>query len=91
MARSAPAALTWRTQSGEVAGRTGLDVGQPVGLGRTGGVGIEGCRVAAEELKCSPLIEVEQLAGLGLGPGKPSPGRLISEICRCASDNGGFS
>ena len=38
---------------------------------------VEGCRVAAEELKCS-LIEVEQLAGLGLGPGEKPPGKLVS-------------
>ena len=43
---------------------------------------IEGCHVAAEELQCS-LIEVEQLAGLGLGPGEKPPGNLVSEICRC--------
>ena len=43
---------------------------------------IEGCCVAAKELGCS-LIEVEQLAGLGLGPGEKPPGKLVSEICRC--------
>ena len=43
---------------------------------------IEGCRVAAENLKCS-LIEVEQLAGLGLGPDEEPPGKLVSAIYRC--------
>ena len=42
---------------------------------------IEGCRVAAEKLGCS-LIEVEQLAGLGLVPGEERPGELVSAICR---------
>ncbi|MCY4637464.1 MAG: hypothetical protein OXG04_23690 [Acidobacteria bacterium] len=42
---------------------------------------IEGCRVAAKELGCS-LIEVEQLAGLGLGPDEEPPGKLVSAICR---------
>ena len=42
---------------------------------------IEGCCVAAKELGCS-LIEVEQLAGLGLLPGEAPPGKLVSRICR---------
>ena len=42
---------------------------------------IEGCRVAAEELEYSSLIEVEQLAGLGLGPDEKPPGKLINAIC----------
>ena len=42
---------------------------------------IEGCRVAADELGCS-LIEVEQLAGLGLRQGEAPPGNLVSGICR---------
>ena len=41
---------------------------------------IEGCRVAAEKLDCS-LIEVDQLAGLGLRRGE-RPGELVSAICR---------
>ena len=43
---------------------------------------IEGCRVAAKLLGCS-LIEVEQLAGLGLRKNEPPPGELVSAICRC--------
>ena len=42
---------------------------------------IEGCHDAAKELGCS-LIEVEQLAGLGLVPGEERPGELVSAICR---------
>ena len=42
---------------------------------------IAGCRLAASCLECS-LIEVEQLAGLGLGPGEKPPGRLVGTICR---------
>ena len=42
---------------------------------------IEGCHVAAKKLGCS-LIEVEQLAGLGLVPGEERPGELVSAICR---------
>ena len=43
---------------------------------------IEGCCVAAKDLNCY-LIEVEQLAGLGLHPGENPPGELASAICRC--------
>ncbi len=45
---------------------------------------IEGCRVAAaaKELGCCSLIEVEQLAGLGLRKDEPPPGELVSAICR---------
>ena len=42
---------------------------------------IEGCCVAAKELECY-LIEVEQLAGLGLRKGEAPPGELVSAICR---------
>ena len=41
---------------------------------------IEGCCVAAKELECS-LIEVEQLAGLGLREGEDPPGKLVSGVC----------
>ena len=43
---------------------------------------IDGCLVAARELDCS-LMEVEQLAGLGLRPDETPPGELVSAICRC--------
>ena len=43
---------------------------------------IEGCRVAAEEPGCS-MIDVEQLAGLGLGPEEEPPGELVSALCCC--------
>ena len=43
---------------------------------------IEGCRVAAEKRKCS-LIEVDQLAGIGLRPAEERPGELVNAICRC--------
>lgn len=42
---------------------------------------IAGCRLAACCLGCS-LIEVEQLAGLGLCKGEAPPGELASAICR---------
>ena len=42
---------------------------------------IASCRVAARGLECS-LIEVEQLAGLGLRAGENPPGKLASRICR---------
>ena len=42
---------------------------------------IESCCVAAKELGCS-LIEVEQLAGLGLRKDEDPPGKLVSAICR---------
>ena len=42
---------------------------------------IEGCCAAAEELECF-LIEVEQLAGLGLLGDESPPGALVEDICR---------
>ena len=42
---------------------------------------IEGCCAAAEDLECV-LIEVEQLAGLGLRDGEGPPGALVEDICR---------
>jgi len=45
------------------------------------GLAVEGCHDAAKELGCS-LIEVEQLAGLGLVLGEERPGELVSAICR---------
>ena len=41
---------------------------------------IDGCRVAAQDLRCS-LIEVEQLAGLGLRDDESRPGVLVGKIC----------
>ena len=41
---------------------------------------IEGCCAAVEVLGCS-LIEVEQLAGIGLQEGEAPPGQLVSKIC----------
>ena len=41
---------------------------------------IEGCRAAAQDLQCS-LIEVEQLAGVGLREGEAPPGTLVRKIC----------
>ena len=41
---------------------------------------IAGCWIAACCLGCS-LIEVEQLAGLGLRDGEDPPGKLVSQIC----------
>ena len=41
---------------------------------------IASCRAAARGLECS-LIEVEQLAGLGLRSGENPPGKLASKIC----------
>ena len=43
---------------------------------------IEGCCVAAKELDACFLIEVEQLAGLGLLDGEDPPGKLAGRICR---------
>ena len=42
---------------------------------------IVGCRTAAFCLRCS-LIEVEQLARLGLRTGEDPPGELVNKICR---------
>ena len=44
---------------------------------------IEGCCVAAKELDECSLIEVEQLAGLGLQKGEGPPRKLVSAICCC--------
>ena len=41
---------------------------------------IASCRVAARSLECS-LVEVEQLAGLGLRAREDPPGKLTSRIC----------
>ena len=41
---------------------------------------IEGCCAAAKKLSCS-LIEVEQLAGLGLRDGEALPGELVIKVC----------
>ena len=41
---------------------------------------IEGCCAAAKKLSCS-LIEVEQLAGLGLRDGETLPGELVIKVC----------
>ena len=43
---------------------------------------IKGCCAAAKVLGCSALIEVEQLAGLGLRDGESPPGALVELICR---------
>ena len=40
----------------------------------------EGCCAAAKKLSCS-LIEVEQLAGLGLRDGEALPGELVIKVC----------
>ena len=45
---------------------------------------IKGCCAAAKELRCS-LIEVEQLASLGLRKGESPPGALVEAVCLAPS------